>query len=257
MNGDPGSPTSWGGTRSIPPEAGRDPAIPPRGQGEPELRPETGAGSGVSAGGRLQPRVWILGGLMVLLGAVTSVLLFTGFRSDSYLYLAFYCAPANTAVSVFPHEPVLIYFGKFANAWGAALAATAGTAAAGYLDHSVFVPVLNHDALGGYRRKALYRRAIRCFRRAPFLTLLVAALLPVPFFPFKFLSFSVRYPLGRYLTALLTARFPRYYFLAWAGAAFHIPGWILIGTFLLIIAVYAVKAGPGVWAALTRGRAET
>lgn len=206
---------------------------------------------------RLGPRVWLLGALMLLLGAVTSVLLFRDFHSDSYLYLAFYCIPANTAITIFPHEPVLIYFGKFADLWLTALAATAGNVVAGFMDHAVFVPVLDHRSVRGYREKPLYRKAIGYFRRAPFATLALAALIPVPFFPFKFLSFSMRYPLGRYLAALVVGRFPRYYLLAWLGAVLRIPNWVLIGVFLTIITIYAVKAGPGVLArigARRRGR---
>lgn len=192
----------------------------------------------------LDLRVWILGGAMALIGAVTAVLMLRDFQSNSYAYLAFYSIPANTAISVFPHEPVLIYFGKVANLWWAAAAASVGTLAAGWLDHRVFVPVLSHRSLQGYRENRFYRKAIVWFARWPFATLLVAGFSPVPFFPFKFLCFSMRYPMWRYLTALVIARFPRYYLLAWIGAVFFIPDWLLIGSFVFIIALYTVKAGP-------------
>lgn len=205
---------------------------------------------------RLEPRVWILGGLMLLIGVVTSVLMLRDFRSDSYLYLAFYAIPSNTALSVFPHEPVLLYFGKFGVLWIVALAATAGNLVAGYMDHAVFVPVLNHRALRGYRDRALYRRAMAYFRRAPFATVAVASFAPVPFWPVKFLSFSGGYPLGRYLAAIALGRFPRYYLLAWLGAAIAIPTWILIALFLGVVGVYAANAAPRVWARRRKRRRE-
>ena len=96
---------------------------------------------------RLGPKVWILGGVMVLIGLVTTYLILQDFRSESYIYLAFYSIPANAAISFFPHEPVLIYFGKFANLWLAAAAATVGTVVAGVMDHTVFVPLLNHRTI--------------------------------------------------------------------------------------------------------------
>ncbi|MFQ5689518.1 MAG: hypothetical protein ACE5HQ_04525 [Gemmatimonadota bacterium] len=191
-------------------------------------------------------RVWILGALMFLIGVITTILILQDFKSNSYYYLAFYSIPANTAISVFPHEPVLLYFGKFANLWLAATAATAGTLVAGYMDHAVFVPVLSHRGLQGYRGKRLYRAAISYFMRYPFATLWVAGFTPIPFFPFKFLSFSVHYPMRKYLSALALARFPRYYILAWLGAAFRIPNWLIFGLFLVIIGLYVVKAGPTV-----------
>lgn len=191
---------------------------------------------------RLGRSVWILGTAMVILGIVTTLLMLQDFRSESYLYLAFYSIPANTAISVFPHEPVLVYFGKFANLWLAALAATLGTVVAGYMDHRVFVPLLNLRSLQSYKQKALYRTAISAFMRYPFLTLMITGFTPIPFFPFKFLSFSIQYPLRRYLSALVVGRFPRYFLLAWIGAEFQVPNWILFGTFIVLIALYGVKA---------------
>ena len=193
---------------------------------------------------RLGPRVWIFSGIMVMVGIVTTILLFNDFSSDSYWYLAFYSIPANTAISLFPHEPVLIYFGKFANLWLAAAAATAGTVAAGYMDHTVFVPVLNYKSLAGYKTKRWYRKTIELFMKYPFATLVVTGFTPIPFFPFKFLSFSIHYPMWKYLTALVVARFPRYYLLALLGASFDIPTWVLVVAFLLLINLYLIKAGP-------------
>ena len=181
---------------------------------------------------------------MMAIGLLTTYLILQDFRSESYVYLAFYSIPANTAISFFPHEPVLIYFGKFANLWLAATAATIGTVVAGVMDHTVFTPVLNHKALVSYKEKKTYRRTIDYFVRYPFATLVFAGFTPIPFFPFKFLSFSIHYPLWKYITALVTARFPRYFLLAWLGAATNIPNWILFGAFLIVINLYLVKAIP-------------
>lgn len=205
----------------------------------------------------LGAKVWLLGALMLVIGVVTTALMLRDFRSRSYLYLAFYAIPANTAITVFPHEPVLVYYGKFANVWIAAAAATVGTLAAGYMDHTVFTPVLNLEGRQAYKESALYRRAARWFRRWPFATLVVAGFTPVPFWPFKFLTFSAHYPLRRYLAALVAGRFPRYVILAWVGQALDVPNWILFGFFLGVVGLYVVKAGPRVlerWRA--RGRAD-
>ena len=196
---------------------------------------------------KLGPRVWIMGGLMILIGIVTTILMLQDFQSNSYFYLAFYSIPANTAISVFPHEPVLIYFGKFVNLWLAATAASTGTVAAGILDHIVFVPVLNLQSIQSYKEKGFYRKAIHYFMRWPFATLLVTGFTPIPFFPFKFLCFSIHYPMWKYLTALVVSRFPRYYLLAYLGAQVQIPTWILVASFVLIISMYLVKAVPAAW----------
>lgn len=196
--------------------------------------------------GELGPRVWLFGALMMVIGVVTAALMLRDFESRSYLYLAFYAIPANTAISLFPHEPVLVYFGKFANVWLAAAAATIGTVAAGYMDHTVFTPVLNLEGRQAYKDGSLYRRAAGWFERWPFATLVAAGFTPVPFWPFKFLTFSAHYPLGRYLAAVVVGRFPRYVILAWVGRALDVPNWLLFGFFLVVVGLYVVKVGPRV-----------
>lgn len=220
----------------------------------PPLPNPAGVASGEAPVERLGPRVRAFGGLMVVMAVATLVLMLRGFSSESYLYLFFYSIPSNAAVSIFPHEPVVIWFGKEGSPWLTAAAASAGTLVAGFMDHTVFVPVLNLRSLQGYRQKGWYRKAVGWFVRYPFATLAVVGFLPLPFFPLKFLSFSVRYPLARYLGALLTGRFPRYLLLAWAGALLEIPNGFLIGVFAAIFLVYGVKAGPAAARRLRAGR---
>lgn len=181
---------------------------------------------------------------MVAIGIAAFVLMSTRASSDGYWYLFFYSIPANTAISLFPHEPVLIYYGKFANLWLSAASATGGTLVAGYLDHRVFVPVLNYERIIHYKRNRLYRKAMDLLMRYPFATLVVTGFTPIPFFPFKFLCFSIHYPLWRYMGALSLARFPRYFLLAWIGAEFGIANWILIASVVVIFALYAVRGIP-------------
>ena len=106
---------------------------------------------------RLQPRVWVMGGVMLTLAIVALILMLQDFSTSSYLYLAFYAIPANSAISVFPHEPVVIWYGSQGSILWTAIAASAGTLVAGFLDHSVFVPVMNLKGLTGYKEKAWYK----------------------------------------------------------------------------------------------------
>ncbi len=192
----------------------------------------------------LDPKVWIMGGVMLVLAIVALVLMLQDFSTSSYLYLAFYAIPANSAISVFPHEPVVIWYGTVGNIWWTAVAASAGTAVAGFLDHSVFVPIMNLKGLTGYKEKAWYRKAAGLFMKYPFAVIVVTGFTPIPFFPFKFLSFSLHYPLWKYLSALLLGRFPRYALLAWIGYVVRVPTWLLVAIFGGAILAYAIKAGP-------------
>jgi len=106
------------------------------------------------------------------------------------------------------------------------------------------VPVLNLESTSGYKDKKFYKKSVGYFNRWPFATLLVAGFTPIPFFPFKFLSFSVGYPMWKYVTALLVARFPRYYIYAWLGSTIPIPNWILIASVAVIFSLYGIKGGP-------------
>lgn len=194
--------------------------------------------------GRVGRSTYLAGAFMLAVGAITLVLMALEIGGQGYAYLLLYSIPSNSAVSLFPHEPVLIYYGKFANLWGVSAAATAGTVVAGFLDHRVFVPLLNVERISAYKENRLYLRTISLFMRYPFATLVATGLTPIPFFPFKFLSFSIGYPLVRYLGALAVGRFPRYWLLAWVGAELQIPNSILFGSVAVVFAIYAVRAVP-------------
>src|SRR5438309_10016324 len=71
--------------------------------------------------------------------------------------------------------------------------------------------------------------------RAPFAVLAISGVTPLPFFPFKALAFAARYPLGKYLAAIAVGRLPRYLLLAWVGYAVHIPAWLLVFVFVLLL----------------------
>ena len=163
------------------------------------------------------------------------------------LYLFLYSIPSNLAISIYPHEPVVIYFGTFSNLWIIAALATAATCLAGYLDYQVFEPLFNLQSIERYKKKRWYRSAIDHFFRYPFATIVVAGFTPIPFFPFKFLAFSTQYPLSRYLASLAVGRFPRYYLLALTGSFFHIPRSLLIGSLIFLVALYVIVMGPGVF----------
>lgn len=66
----------------------------------------------------------------------------------------------------------------------------------------------------------------------------------VPFLPLKALAFAARYPLRDYLSAVAAGRLPRYALLAWLGAAYSIPVWLL----LLTLGVLLIPSlGAWIW----------
>lgn len=163
------------------------------------------------------------------------------------LVLFVYSIPSNSAVSLFPHEPVLVHYGTMHNPWLLAAITSVSTICAAYLDYRIFVPILNLDALEGFKRGRIYRTTIRYFWKFPFWIIVIAGFTPVPFVIVKALAFSSRYPLGRYLWAVLVGRFPRYYLLALMGHVYHVPSWVLIIIFVALFVYFATRPGMLPW----------
>jgi len=149
------------------------------------------------------------------------------------LALFAYAFVSNVALAIVPHEPVVIWYGARLGIWVTAVVATAGTVVAAWVDHRLFVPLL--ERLAAKRGAAAPRGIARLFARSPFAILALSGLTPLPFFPFKALAFTTRYPLGAYLAAVAVGRLPRYLLLAWLGLAVHVPAWLLASLFILLL----------------------
>ena len=96
-----------------------------------------------------------------------------------------YSIPSNAAISVFPHEPILIYLGNSYDPVTLAIIGTMGTIVAGLLDYFVFVPLFSLKSVDIMKRFKGFRRLEKWFNIHPFITLSVAGFSPVPFSPFK------------------------------------------------------------------------
>ncbi len=185
----------------------------------------------------MTPKTYIFGAVMVILGILGAYLMISRPGINPLLIIFFYSIPSNAAIALFPHEPVLVWYGKTVNLWQLSIAATFGTILAAYLDYKFFAPVLNLSYSIRYKSNSFYKKACRWFNKIPFTTIVVAGFTPIPFFPFKFLVYSSKYPLKKYLLAVAAGRFPRYFLLAYAGYLFQIPDWIIFGSFFAMIAI--------------------
>ena len=173
-------------------------------------------------------------GLLTLVGAY--VVWFHAPAWRGLVKLCAYTVVSNVYISVLPHEPALIFYGKSMGAFWAMVGATVGAFLSGVIDHETLTRVLN---IGKVRRlyvdRRIYKVSARWYGRRPFLTIVVAALTPIPFYPVKFLALSESYPLGRYLLALIVGRAPRYYLYAWLGDVLDVPNWAIIAAFAAMI----------------------
>lgn len=163
--------------------------------------------------------------------------------------LGLYTIPSHVFISPFPHEPVLLGIAKAHDAWACALISTWGALAAGLIDYRWTLPFVHKPGVRAkYIDAALYQKADRWFSKAPFLTLVVTGLTPIPYYPFKFLALASGYSRTRYMWAMVIGRTPRYWMLAYLGYLLQPPTWslVLLAMIILGMALWGrSKSQPG------------
>ena len=115
------------------------------------------------------------------------------------------------------HEPILMVFGRLYPPILVAALATVGTVAAEYVNYRLYVAMLSAPGLRQLPDTPLGRRLSTWFRVQPFLTVVLCALTPIPFWIARIMASLTRYPMHRYLAALALGRFPRQWFYAAVG----------------------------------------
>ena len=157
-------------------------------------------------------------------------------KSKNLWVLFIYSFPSQFLIPIVPHEPVLLYFGKFYSPLTVALVDIAGTLLTEALNYSVFKYVIDTNFFQKLRHRKTVNKVVELFNRAPFVALFVAGLTPVPFYPFRFLVVMAHYPIWKYLLAVFLSRTPRFYVLALIGRAIKIPDYLIIAIFIILIA---------------------
>ena len=170
--------------------------------------------------------------------------------SKSLWVLFLYCFPAEFFIATVPHEPVLLYFAKFYSPLTVALVSVAGTVLTEVLNYTVFRYVADLKVFRKMLASRAVRKTVHLFNRAPFVALWVAGFTPIPFYPFRFLVVIARYPLGKYVLAVITSRAPRMYLIALAARAIRFPDSVI----LIITGVLIVVANVPILRKLFKGR---
>ncbi len=156
-------------------------------------------------------------------------------KSKNLWVLFIYSFPSQFLIPIIPHEPVLLYFGKFYSPLIVALVDIAGTLLIEALNYSVFKYIIDTNFFQKMRHTKSATKVVELFNRAPFVALLIAGLTPVPFYPFRFLVVMAHYPIWKYLLAVFLSRTPRFYVLALIGRAIKIPNYLIIVIFIILI----------------------
>ncbi|HEX9902945.1 MAG TPA: VTT domain-containing protein [Acidobacteriota bacterium] len=172
-------------------------------------------------------------------------------QSRSLWVLFLYCFPAEFIITTVPHEPVILFFSKFYPPLTVTVVSMAGLILIEIINYTAFQYVADLRTFRRTLESRIVQKAVALFNKAPFLTLWLCGLTPLPFFPLRFLVVLARYPLGKYLLAVLTSRFPQIYIVALVGVIFKIPNEWIIALFVLFL---AVGLAPVIWHVLKEKR---
>ncbi|MBI2403321.1 MAG: alkaline phosphatase family protein [Gemmatimonadetes bacterium] len=185
---------------------------------------------------------------MVALTGIPLVLLFP--HSVPLVWFAVLSLPANSPLSpVIPalFEPLIMEAAKWERPIWVATVALAGYMYMEYLNWHAYAWLLSRKRLESLRGRHWVRASVGYFDRAPFLTIIVFAFTPMPFWTARCLAILGRYPLSRFLSATALGRFPRFLFYAWFGALLQIP-------VVILLAVVVGSAAVAIALRLARGQ---
>jgi membrane protein YqaA with SNARE-associated domain len=162
-----------------------------------------------------------------------------------------YAIPAHLLISVVAMEPVLFETAKTHSHMAVAVVGTLGCLVAIVLDYALIGWIVNRRLI----REEIddsrgFKTAQRFFGRAPFLFILVSALLPMPFYPTKILAIARDYPLRLFCLALAVGRLPRFYYLAVIAHKAKLPKSALVSSAIAL----SLMAGWGLWRTYRRNR---
>lgn len=159
--------------------------------------------------------------------------------------------PANSPLSpLFPtaFEPLMMEAVKYQPVIAVTVAAVAILVYMEFINWYVYALMLNWDKLEPFRDNRWVRWGVEHFGRAPYLTVFVFAVSPLPFWVVRALAILNKTPFGRYLAAMAVGRFPRAYVYAWLGAQLRVPTLILVtialGTGVVLILWRLAKRQP-------------
>jgi uncharacterized membrane protein YdjX (TVP38/TMEM64 family) len=155
--------------------------------------------------------------------------------SAPLVWLAILSVPANGPLSpIMPvtFEPLIMEVAKYsAPVWVALVGATA-QAYAEVLNFYLYRWALTRERLRRFREHPWIKRSVNAFSRGPFVTTVVFAFTPLPFWVARILAVLDGYPFSRFLLASLVGRLPRIFFYAWLGGVLRLPTWALVALIL-------------------------
>ena len=174
-----------------------------------------------------------------LIALLAVVFLATRYLFPQYgrLFTLFICSiPGQFIVALIPHEPIIFFYSKSFSPLSVALVALLGTLFAEYLNYMLVKLFFKIPKMDDLKKRKTFTKAANYFLKVPFVSLVIAAFTPVPFYPFRIIAPASEYSLTKYLLALIVGRSPRFYILAYFGYSISLPNEIIIALFILLLA---------------------
>ena len=159
-------------------------------------------------------------------------------RASKNLWILFLCAfPSNFITGIIPYDPAIIYFAKYHSMIWVVLVGVASTLLVEGINYSILKTISDIKYVVKIRKNDLVKRVIDLFDTSPFLALVIAGFLPIPFYPFRMLVVLSGYPLLKYSLTILISRVLRMSCLALIGHQIHIPDILIYSFFIGIIII--------------------
>ncbi len=174
------------------------------------------------------------------LGIIAYIVLNSFPQYNRLLVLFLYAIPAEFVIAILPHEPIIIYFGKSFSPFTVAWVSVMGTLFIEASNYMLVTLCFKIPKLDELRNHDIFQKVSKYFLKAPFISLVVAAFSPVPFYPFRIIAPTSGYPMKRYLSATFLGRAPRFYILAYFGHTVEIPNKV-IGLLFVILLVLSIS----------------
>lgn len=156
-------------------------------------------------------------------------------QSSRHLWVLFlYSIPGNFLIDVIPYDPAIILFARFHEPLIIALVGVAGILASETINYTCFEYIVDRKFFDKILEQKFIVKITRLFNKAPFRTMVIVAFTPIPIYPFRFLVVMARFPLLKYLLALLVGRLPRLYLIALFGHLVALPGYVYLIIFIVL-----------------------
>jgi len=177
----------------------------------------------------------------IILGVALWITLYFFPQYNKLWFLFLYTLPSEFIIAIIPHEPIILYFSKLYHPFTVTWVTLAGTILIEYSNYTLVSLFFKIPKLDDLKRHKAFQKTIHYFLKMPFISLCIAAITPVPFYPFRIISPMSRYPAKKYLMAILLGRAPRFYILAYFGHIILLSNKIIIILFFLMLTLLVIS----------------